>query len=400
MSEQNWPAIEQRVYMPLFRRVPVTLVRGRGCEVWDDQGTRYLDFVGGWAVNNVGHCHPKVVDAIQRQTSELMMVSNQFYSIPQLELAERLVTLTGLARVFFANSGAEANEGAAKLARRWGRANRNGAYEVISAWKSFHGRTLAMVAATGKPAYQEPFQPLTPGFRQVDFNDLAALRAAVSEKTAAIMLEPVQGEGGVHPATKEYLRGVRALCDELGLLLILDEVQTGIGRTGSWFAFQRYDVRPDILTLGKALAGGLPVGAFLATEEVAQAFQPGDHGSTFGGNPVVCAAGVATLGVVEDEGLCARAEARGMRLKDQLNDLAKRHPVIAEVRGDGLLLAVEFTADISGAVVQSALEHGLLLNGVTPNAVRLMPPLVLSDAQIDEFIAIFDKVLANALISA
>lgn len=400
MSERNWPAIEQQRYMPLHRRLPVTLVRGRGCEVWDDRGRRYLDLVGGWAVNNVGHCHPKVVAAVQRQAAELMLVSNQFYTVPQLELAERITALTGLDRVFFQNSGAEANEGAVKLARRWGAAQRGGAYEVISAWRSFHGRTLAMVAATGKPAYQEPFRPLPEGFRQVQFNDIEALRAAISDKTVAILLEPVQGEGGVWPATPEYLRAVRALCDEQGILLILDEIQTGIGRTGSMFAFERYGIRPDILTLGKALAGGLPIGAFLAREAIAQAFKPGDHGSTFGGNPVVCAAGVATLDVVEAEGLVQRAAHRGAYFVARLQELAAEQPVIAEVRGAGLLIAVQFSSDISDAVTRAALERGLLLNAVMPNAIRLMPPLVISEAEIDEAIAILRAVLADQLVTA
>ncbi|MFN8534563.1 MAG: acetylornithine transaminase [Dehalococcoidia bacterium] len=400
MSERNWPAVEQQRYMPLHRRMPVTLVRGRGSEVWDEQGRRYLDLVGGWAVNNVGHCHPKVVAAIQRQAAELMMVSNQFYSVPQLELAERITALAGLERVFFQNSGAEANEGAVKLARRWGGAHRGGAYEVITAWRSFHGRTLAMVAATGKPAYQEPFRPLPEGFKQVAYNDIDALRTAVSDRTAAIMLEPVQGEGGVWAATPDYLQAVRALCDQQGLLLILDEIQTGIGRTGSMFAFERYGVRPDILTLGKALAGGLPIGAFLAREEVAHAFQPGDHGSTFGGNPVVCAAGVATLDVMAEEHLCERAGRVGKYFAAKLRQLAERFPVIDEVRGEGLLLAVQFGSEMSDIVSRAALERGLLLNAVMPSAIRLMPPLVITEAEVDEAVAILDAVLADQLVTA
>ncbi|MCL6648260.1 MAG: acetylornithine transaminase [Chloroflexi bacterium] len=400
MTERDWPAIEQRHYMPLHRRQPVTLVRGRGCEVWDDRGRRYLDLVGGWAVNSVGHCHPTVVAAVQRQAAELMMTSNQFYTIPQLALAERLARLSGLERVYFQNSGAEANEGAVKLARRWGSQHRGGAYEVITAWRSFHGRTLAMVAATGKPAYQEPFRPLPAGFRQVEFNDLAALRAAIREETVAVMLEPVQGEGGVWPASVEYLQGVRALCDELGLLLILDEVQTGIGRTGTLFAFERYGIRPDILTLGKALGGGLPIGAFLAREEVAHAFRPGDHGSTFGGNPVVCAAGLATLEVVEREELPARAARLGEYFTQRLHELAARVPVVREVRGAGLLLALEFTQEWSEAVTRRALERGLLLNAVTPSAVRLMPPLVIREQEIDEAVAVLEAVLAEQLVAA
>jgi acetylornithine/N-succinyldiaminopimelate aminotransferase len=400
VTERNWPAIEQQRYMPLHRRLPVTLVRGRGCEVWDDAGKRYLDLVGGWAVNNVGHCHPKVVAAIQRQVAELMMVSNQFYSIPQLELAERITQLAGLERVFFQNSGAEANEGAVKLARRWGAAHRGGAYEVISTWRSFHGRTLAMVAATGKPAYQEPFRPLPEGFRQVDYNDIEALRAAVSDKTVAILLEPVQGEGGVWPAEPGYLQAVRALCDERGLLLILDEIQTGIGRTGTMFAFERSGVRPDILTLGKALAGGLPIGAFLAREEVAQAFKPGDHGSTFGGNPVVCAAGVATLEVMEEEGLAERAGRLGEYFSAKLRELARQQPAIREVRGAGLLIAVQFSSELSDAVTRAALARGLLLNSVMPDAIRLMPPLVITEDEIDEAVAILSAAIADQLVAA
>lgn len=397
MAERNWQDIERHVYMQLVRRLPVTLVRGLGSEVWDDEGRRYLDFVAGWAVNNTGHCHPDVVAAVQKQAGELMMTSNQFYTIPQIELAEMVTRLAGLERVFIANSGAEANEGAVKLARRYGALNKNGAYEVISAWHSFHGRTLATTAATGKPAYQDSYRPLAPGFKQVDFNDLSALREAVTDQTAAILLEPVQGEGGVNVATDDYLKGVRALCDELGLLLILDEIQTGIGRTGSMFAFQQYGIVPDILTLGKGLAGGMPIGAFLASERVAQAFQPGNHGSTFGGNPVVCAAGVATLKVMERENLSARAAEMGNLLMDRLRGLAGRHSFIREVRGKGLLIAVEFDSDRSDSIVRGALQRGLLLNAVAPNAIRIIPPLTIGQAEIDEALSTLDAVFSAEL---
>lgn len=386
--------------MPLFRRMPVTLVRGLGSEVWDDAGNRYLDLVAGWAVSNAGHCHPRIVKAIQDQASQLLQVSNQFYTVPQLELGEILVKKTGLDRVFFANSGAEANEGAVKLARRWGAEKRNGAYEVISTWKGFHGRTLAMVAATGKPAYQEPFKPLPEGFSHVDFGDLNALRNAITEKTAAFLVEPVQGEAGVNVATTEYLRGVREICDEKGILLILDEIQTGFGRTGTWFAFEQYGITPDILTLGKALAGGLPVGAFLARAEIADIFGKGNHGSTFGGNPLVCAAGVEMCKVMDDERLADRAATMGTIFVEKLQLLASRQSIITEIRASGLLLAVEFARECSGDIAAAAMSRGLLLNAVTPSAIRLMPALNITEAEVDEAITILDGVLSEQMATA
>jgi len=297
-------------------------------------------------------------------------------------------------RVFFCNSGAEANEGAVKLARKYGRLRRNGAYEVVTALNSFHGRTLAMVAATGKPHYQEPFKPLPPGFVNVPFNSLEAIQAATNERTCAVMLELIQGEGGVYEADPEYVQGVSRWCRENGLLFIVDEVQTGIGRTGTLFAYQQYGVEPDVMTLAKGLGGGVPIGAFLVKEEAA-VLEPGDHGSTFGGNPLVCAAGFATLKYVIENNIPENAARVGAYLKARLNDLRSRYEWVTEVRGRGLLLAVQFDREVSERVVLGCLEAGLLVNGVTPSAIRLMPPLIITEAEADEAVAILDSVLAR-----
>ena len=286
----DWQQLESKYYMQVVKRTPVTLVKGAGARVWDDNGREYLDFVGGWAVNSLGHCHPVVTEAVCQQAATLVHTSNQFYTIPQTQLAELLVENSCLDRVFLANSGAEANEGAVKLARRYGKLHRDGAYEIITALNSFHGRTLVMVAATGQPKYQEPFQPIPAGFVHVPYNDINAIKEATTDKTCAVMLEPIQGEGGVRCPAGDYIRKVRELCNRTGILLIFDEIQTGMGRTGKLFAYEHTGVAPDIMTLAKALANGLPIGAMLATEQVASAFGPGAHGSTFGGTPIVTAA--------------------------------------------------------------------------------------------------------------
>jgi len=385
----HWQELERRYYLQVARRLPVTLVRGAGARVWDETGKEYLDFVAGWAVNNLGHCHPVVVDAITEQARTLIHTSNQFYTVPQIKLAQLLVENSVFDRVFFCNSGAEANEGAVKLARKYGRLRRNGAYEVITTLNSFHGRTLAMVAATGKPHYQEPFKPLPPGFINVPFNSLEAIQQATTERTCAVMLELVQGEGGVYEADPDYVRGVSRWCRDQGLLFIVDEVQTGIGRTGTLFAYEQYGVEPDVMTLAKGLGGGVPIGAFLVKEEAA-VLEPGDHGSTFGGNPLACAAGYATLQYVIENDIPAHAARVGAYLKARLNELRSRYEWVTEVRGRGLLLAVQFDRDISERVVLGCLEAGLLVNGVTPSAIRLPPPLIITEAEADPPAAILD----------
>ena len=390
----TWPELEKAYLMYNIKRMPMVLVRGEGARVWDDAGREYLDFVAGWAVNALGHCHPAVVQAIQKQAATLIHTSNQYYTIPQIELGKLLVENSALDRVFLCNSGAEANEGAVKLARKWGKKHRNGAYAVISTLKGFHGRTLAMVAATGKPHYQEPYTPLPKGFINVPFNDIAAIKAATTSETVAVMVEPVQGEGGVNLADREYLQDLRRWCDEQNLLLILDEVQTGIGRTGSLFAYEQYGIEPDIMTLAKGLGGGVPIGAFLAKERAA-AFEPGDHGSTFGGNPLACAAGVALMREVLAQNIPANAAHVGAYLSERLNDLKTHRSIIVAERGMGLLRAIDINQEVAGEIVNRCCEEGLLINMVSPTTIRFMPPLNITTAHVDEAIEILDGVLGE-----
>jgi acetylornithine aminotransferase/acetylornithine/N-succinyldiaminopimelate aminotransferase len=380
--------------MRTFNRQPVVLVRGEGARVWDEKGKSYLDMVAGLAVNVLGHCHPAVVAAIQKQAATLIHTTNLYYTIPQLELAELLIENSPADRVFFANSGAEANEGALKLARRYGILNRNGAYEVITAENSFHGRTMATLAATGQPKYHKPFEPMPAGFVSVPFNDLNAIKAATGPQTCAVMLEVVQGESGVHIADRDYLRGVRQWCDEQGILLILDEIQAGMGRTGKFLSFEHYGIEPDIFTLAKGLAGGVPIGAFLATERTS-VFVAGDHGSTFGGNPLACAAGVATVTTLFQERLAERSTEMGSYLLGKLRELQSRHDVIETVRGVGLMVAFDLKADVAATIVAEALKRGLILNNTGPRTVRLVPPLIISRADVDEAVATIDQILAG-----
>jgi len=384
-------AREAHAYMHTFRREPLVLVRGRGTRVWDETGRRYLDLVAGIAVNVLGHAHPAVATAIARQARTLIHTSNLYYTLPQLELAEMLLDLTGMEGVFFTNSGAEANEAAIKIARKWGKRYKDGAYEIVCAENSFHGRTLATVAATGKRRYQEPFEPMPAGFVHVPFNDLAALDGAIGPRTAAVLLEPIQGEGGVYPAAPGYLAAVRRLCDERQALLMLDEVQTGIGRTGTFLACQGEGVVPDVVTLAKGLGGGTPLGAALA-RGTANVFEPGDHGSTLGGNPLACAAGVATLRVLRDEGLLAHTAEVGAYFKDRLQDLSARGAGVKEVRGRGLMLAAEVDAEGS-AVVAAMRQRGVLVNSTGPTTIRMVPPLILAHEEVDETIAALEGVL-------
>ena len=372
--------------MQTGRRLPVTFVRGQGCLVYDDAGKEYLDLVAGIAVNLLGHAHPDVVSALSRQAAQLIHASNLYFTQPQLELARRLVELSFPSRVFFCNSGAEANEAAIKIARKWGAKNRDGAFEIITATGSFHGRTLATITATGQHKYSDPFKPLPVGFVHVPYNDLAAIKAATSDKTVAVMLEPVMGEIGVIPAAPRFLRGVREWCDEKNLLLILDEVQTGLGRTGRWFAHQHAGITPDVMTLAKGLGGGVPIGACLANPR-ADVFEPGDHGSTFGGNPLACAAAATVLHVVERDGLVGHAAEMGEALHGALHDLGAK-----EVRGLGLMQALEFEEPKAKTFQNRCLEAGLVVNAVDDHSVRLVPPLVISAAQIDHAHAVMKKV--------
>ncbi|MCH2315169.1 MAG: aspartate aminotransferase family protein [SAR202 cluster bacterium] len=379
----EWMDKESKYYMFVVRRQPVVIARGEGTRVWDVEDKEYLDFTSGWAVNNVGHANSVVADAIAVQARTLLQTSNQFYTIPQLQLAEILVENSALDKVFFCNSGAEANEGAMKLARRYGAQKRNGAFEIVTALNSFHGRTMANVSATGQPHYQELFQPIPPGFSHVPFDDIEALKGAITDRTVAVMLEPVQAEGGVNIPSEGYLPNVRDFCDENELLLIFDEVQTGIGRLGTLFGYQSFGVEPDIMTLAKGLGGGVPIGAFMATDE-AMAFQPGDHGSTFGGNALTCAAAYASTKYILDNDVVDNAATVGAYLGQGLNDLMSRYDFITEVRGMGCLWAMLFDSDITPAVVGACNDAGILLNPLRPNAVRFMPPLTVTKEEIDE----------------
>jgi len=388
----RWMELERRYYLQVARRQPIVLVRGQGTRVWDEDGREYLDFTAGWAVTSLGHCHPALVEALCQQARTLIQTSNQFYTIPQVQLAELLCQQSGLDRVFFCNSGAEANEGAIKLARKWGKRHRNGAYEIITALGSFHGRTLTTTTATGNPHYQEPFTPLTPGFVYVPYGDLDALKRATGEKTCAVLLEPVQGEGGVIVPPEGYLKGVQEWCRSAGILFMLDEVQTGMGRLGTLFGFQRFGLEPpDVLTLAKGLGGGVPIGAFLVREEVA-VLEPGDHGSTYGGNALACAGAYAVARTMVEQNIPAHAEAMGWRLKEGLERVKARHEaLVKEVRGLGLLLAVEFHDAIAWQVVSACNEERLLLNPVRPNAVRFIPPLTITPEEVDEGLARFER---------
>jgi acetylornithine/N-succinyldiaminopimelate aminotransferase len=369
--------LAEQYLMQTGQRLPVTFVRGSGCLVYDENGREYLDLVAGIAVNLLGHAHPEVAAAVAKQASTLIHTSNLYFTQPQVELARRLVELSFPSRVFLCNSGAEANEAAIKIARKWGALNRNGAFEIISTAGSFHGRTLATVTAGGQPRYSDPFKPLPLGFEHVPYNDLAAIKSVTTEHTVAVMLEPVMGEIGIVPAAPGYLAGVRRWCDEHNLLLILDEVQTGLGRTGRWFAHQHHAITPDVMTLAKGLGGGVPIGACLAAPR-ADVFEPGDHGSTFGGNPLACTAALAVLNVIERDGLVGHAAEMGELLHGVLQGLGGK-----EVRGLGLMQAVQFEEPKAKPVQLACLEAGLVVNAVDDHTVRLVPPLILSAKEVD-----------------
>jgi acetylornithine/N-succinyldiaminopimelate aminotransferase len=400
LSLDEIAALDADHVMQTYGRAPVAFVRGEGTVLWDSAGTRYLDFLSGLAVTSLGHAHPVVAAAIAEQAQTLLHVSNLYYNEVQPRVAAILDGLLGGGgRVFFANSGAEANECAIKLARRYGQSNGGPErYHVLSAYGSFHGRTLTTLAATGQPQKQETFQPLPSGFRQVSFADVDALAAAMDERVCAVMLEAVQGEGGVQPSPPGYLEAVRALCDEREALLIMDEVQTGLGRTGEWFGFQHSAqsgtvVQPDIVTMAKALGNGVPIGACWARADVATAFRPGDHATTFGGQPLAASAALATLGVMQELDAPQLAAKAGLRLSGALAAI----PGVVDVRGPGLLLAAELAPGLDAkAIADECLARGLVLNAVTPTSLRFAPPLLVSDAEIDEAVALLATVLADA----
>ncbi|MDD4876635.1 MAG: aspartate aminotransferase family protein [Dehalococcoidales bacterium] len=390
----DWQELERKYFMYTGDRVPLTIVKGEGARVWDDKGRKYLDFVAGWAVDSLGHCHPVLVEALAKQANTLIQTSNQFYTVPQLQLAEILVNNSCLDKVYFCNSGAEANEGAVKLARRYGSLKLNGAYEVITAMNSFHGRTLAMTAATGQEKFQNSYVPLPVGFKNVAYDNIEAIKEATTEQTCAIMLELIEAEGGVIIPESKYLTDVRAWCDQKGILLILDEVQTGIGRTGTLFGYEQCGIEPDIMTLAKGLGSGVPIGAIMAKGE-ASVFVPGNHGSTFGGNPLACAAGYAVVKYIIDNNITENVKKAGNYFLDGLTGLKQKYDVVIDVRGRGLLAAVEFNNDIAKSVLTACLDEGLLINQLKPNALRFMPPLIITNGDIDEALGILDKVISN-----
>ena len=382
-----------KVIIGTYRRQPVVLVKGSGARVWDSDGKEYLDFVAGIAVCSLGHSNPKVVAALQRQAELLTHVSNLYYTVPQIDLAGMLVENSFADKVFFCNSGAEANEAAIKLARKYAHDNLKGdRYEILTMRGSFHGRTLAAITATAQEKFHVGFAPLPEGFRYVPFNDVRALEKAIRKKTCAVMVEPIQGESGVQMPSPDYLKGVRQTCDDRGLLLILDEVQTGMGRTGKLFAHEHFGIRPDIMTLAKALGNGYPLGALLTTDRVASAFGPGTHASTFGGNPLGMAAGIAVLRALLEDGILDNCREVGAYLRERLGELKKKHFMIQEVRGLGLMVGMDLTID-GAAIVQRCLERGLLINCAGEHILRFVPPLTISKDDVDRAVKILDEAL-------
>lgn len=371
---------DKKNYLPTFKRFPLAFIKGKGSRLWDADGKEYIDMLAGIAVNNLGHCHPKVVSAIQAQAEELIHISNFFVSPPQVALSKLLVDLTHLKHVFLTNSGAESVEGAIKVARKYASKHNKGG-EIISMVNSFHGRTLATIA-TGQKKYQQGFAPIPAGFSQVAFNDLEALKAVINDQTAAVIMEPVQGEGGIIPANEQYLHGVRKLCNDNNVLLIFDEIQTGVGRTGKMFAKDHFNVQPDIMTLAKGLGGGMPVGAFLCNEKVGNAIDYGDHGTTFGGNPLASAAALATLKAILEEGLVERSLEKGEWIMKTVRSWASIHPMIKEVRGLGMMIGIQLDRP-AAPIVKALLDDGIIANGTAESVIRLVPPLNISDEDIE-----------------
>lgn len=378
--------------MPTYTKSPVVLVRGKGIKAYDIEGREFLDFFPGWAVSGIGHCHPKVVSAIREQAKKMIHVSNNYYNELQGLLAKKIVGSSFDGKVFFCNSGAEAVEGAIKLARRFGHPSR---YEIITMENSFHGRTLAAITATGQPHHQEGFAPLPQGFVYAPFNNLEAVKSKITDKTVAIMLEPIQGEGGIIVASDEFITGLRKVCDEKNLLLIFDEIQTGMGRTGKMFCYQHYSVTPDVMVLAKTLGGGFPIGAMIAKKKIADTLQPGMHAATFGGSPLACAASLATFEAIEEGDMVEKAARRGRYLYNRLSLLKKDFPFVKIVRGKGLMVGVEL--EIEGKyIVDKCIEKGLLINCTQKKILRVMPPLTVKNAEINAAVAILHDVLEEA----
>lgn len=384
----------EKYYLPVFGRYPLVLDYGKGCRLYDAEGNEYIDFLAGIAVNALGHAHPVLVNAIANQAAKLMHCSNLYYTEIQAKAVKVITEVSGFDRVFLANSGAEANEGALKLARKYGKEKAAGKYRIITAVHSFHGRTMMTLTATGQPKYQHGYEPLPQGYEYVEYGDIAALEAAMGDDVCAVLLEPIQGEGGVHVPSDEYLRQARALCDKYDALLIFDEIQTGVGRTGKWFAYMHSGVKPDVLTFAKGIGGGFPMGGFAVEEKLAHVFKPGDHGSTFGGNPLACAAAYACLTAIKAENLVDKAAVQGTYFKGELEKLQQKYPdKVKEVRGCGLILGMELCKE-GKAVVESCLQEHVIVNCTAGNVIRLVPPLIVTKEEIDIVVAALDKALA------
>ena len=391
MTTQETIDIFNKYVIANYGRLPRVIVKGEGCYLYDADGNKILDMFPGWAVSALGHCHPKVVDAIRKQAGELIHIDNTFYSEPQGKLAKLLSERAFGGKCFFCNSGAEANEAALKLARLHTAKEK---YKFITAEGSFHGRTFATVTATAQPKYHEGFLPLLPGFVYVPFNDIKALESAFNDEVAAVMIEPIQGEGGINVATAEYMEAIRRLCDESGAVMILDEVQTGIGRTGKWFGYQQYDIEPDIITMAKALGGGVAIGAMMAKEDIAASLVPGKHASTFGGNNLACAASIAVIEAIEEDNLLTNAMELGQYIKEKLEQLKQKHFIIDSVRGIGCMIGIQLTGP-GNKIVDKCLAKGLRINCTTGTVLRFMPPMIATKEQIDQAIEILDDVLSE-----
>jgi acetylornithine/N-succinyldiaminopimelate aminotransferase len=394
-QKTDWIEMDKKYHMNTFRRVPVVFERGEGVFLYDVNGKKFLDFFAGFAVDCLGHAHPVMIKALQEQAAKLIQTSQVYYTIPQYQLAELLIKNSSLNKIYYGSSGSEACEGAVKLARRWGTTQLKGAYEVITMLDSWHGRTLAMTAATGQSFYQDMYQPIPGGFVNVPLNNIEALKKATTEKTCGVMLELVQGEGGVHPADLAYVQEVRRWCNEKNILLIFDEVQTGIGRTGSFYCYQQYGVEPDVMCLAKGMGGGVPISAFLCTDK-ANVFVPGNHGGTYCGNALMCAASYAVVKYVLDNNIPAHVKTVSQYFFKNLEALRAKYPnLISDIRGKGLLVGIGLTKDISANVMTNCFELGLLVNAVKPNTIRMVPPLIITNKEVDLATEILDKAFAK-----
>ncbi|OCL27191.1 acetylornithine aminotransferase [Orenia metallireducens] len=397
MNKQEIIQADQDYFMNVFGpRFPIVLEKGEGVYLYDNEGKKYLDFTAGIAVNALGYNYPEFSEALKKQVTNLIHASNLYYYDVQAKLSRLLIENSYADKVFYSNSGAEANEGAIKLAKKYFKEKGEEKYEIITALNSFHGRTLVTLAATGQSKYQKPYAPIPTGFKHVPYNDLEAIRDAITDNTAAVMVEPIQGEGGVNPATQEYMQGLRELCNQEGILLIFDEIQTGIGRTGSLFAYEEYGVEPDILTLAKALGNGVPIGAFLAKDEVAQAFKPGDHGSTFGGNPLACQAAYTTLNIILNNKILDNVKDVGSYFYNRLSDLKEKYDFIKDLRGMGLILGLELEIEAKD-IVNKVIDNGILVLTAGKNVLRFLPPLVITIEDVDKVIGVLEEIFSEKI---